>query len=231
MATNVPAGARATPGTAAARGDGMSTTNRILLVALTAAILVPTAGASAQLRLYGDGQLGLLGEARFQNGNTEVSDSLEPSGGGVLGIDATIFPVLSLGAEMGFMVWNTDGGDDFEIDPNGLVYASFVPRLRIPLGPSALYLMGQLGPSFGFTSDDVTDGLRLVGSRAETGIGMHAGLLAGAQIMFGDHVGIDLAAGYQHHVLWHELRGPLTEGSMRVDLGQLLIRAGLVIGF
>lgn len=195
-------------------------------------------GTSWVPRMYIDGQLGLFGDARFSSGDNESSDALEPSGGGVIGIDAPIVPIFSLGAEVSFLVWNTDGGDDYEIDPSGLLSVSFVPRLRIPFGDGdagtahgAFYLAGLVGPTISFPSDDVGDGLASIGGSVDTGFGLHGGALLGVQIFFTRTVGIDLAGGYQHHVVWHEVSALGASRDVQIDLGQLMIRAGLAFAF
>lgn len=223
----------------------MTTRHALHIITVSAALATIAAPASAQEpgtswvpRMYVDGQLGLFGDARFSSGDNSSSDSLEPSGGGAVGIDAPIVPIFSLGAEVGFWVWNTDGGDDYEIDPSGLLYVSFVPRLRIPFGDGdagtthgAVYLAGMVGPSFSFPSDDVGDGLALVGGSVDTGFGLHGGALLGIQLFFTRNVGIDLAAGYQHHVVWHEVSGFGGSRDVQLDLGQMVIRGGLAFAF
>lgn len=221
------------------------TPRSILLLASCLFVVTSASRASAQdepattmaPRLYFDGQLGLLGEAHISSGSNDASDELEPSGGAVLGVDVPVVPFFSMGGEVGFLIWNTDGGDDNEIDPGGLLNVTFVPRLRIPFGNDdggvhgAAYLAGQIGPTFSFPSEDVADGLATVGTRVNTGYGLNGGGLLGVQLFFTRSIGIDLAAGYQHHVVWHDLDGGLADGTVRIDLGQLMMRAGLAIAF
>lgn len=215
-----------------------------LLTVIAASFGAPTLaeaqepGTSWVPRIYFDGQLGLFGEARSSRGDNEASDALEPSGGGAIGIDAPVFPIFSLGAEVSFLVWNTDGGDEYEIDPSGLLSVSFVPRLRIPFGDGdagtahgALYLAALVGPTISFPSGDLGDGLASVGGSVDTGFGLHGGALLGVQLFFTRSIGIDLAGGYQHHVVWHEVSALGASGDVQLDLGQLMIRAGLAFAF
>lgn len=211
------------------------------LLTLCFGALAPS-GAAAQRgtswapRLYIDGQLGLFGDVHVHSDNSDATDGLEPSGGGVIGIDVPVVPVFSLGAELGFTVWNSQGGRDWEIGPSGLLYLSFVPRLRIPFGDGdagqahgALYLAALIGPSLSFPSSDIANGLSAFGASIDTGAGLHGGGLVGLQLFFSRSIGIDLGAGYQHHVVWHHMSGFLGGTNLQVDLGQLIIRAGLAI--
>jgi hypothetical protein len=189
-------------------------------------------------RLYVDGQLGILGDARITNDGNEASDSLEPSGGAVIGFEAPVVPFFSVGAEVGFWIWNTDGGDDWEIDPSGLVDVSFVPRLRLPFGNGddggghgAAYVAGLFGPTFSFPSEDVQDGLASLGADIGTGFGLQGGGLVGIQLFPIRSFGFDLAVGYQHHIAWHEVDGIAGDDTVQLDLGQLILRAGVAIAF
>lgn len=190
-------------------------------------------------RLYVDGQLGAFGDVRVSSGDDSATDGLEPSGGGVIGIDVPVVPIFSLGVEGGATVWNSEGGQDWEVEPSVLAHISFMPRLRLPFGNGdqggghgAIYLAAQVGPTVSFVSDDVADAVGSVGARIDTGIGFHGGGLLGAQIFFTRNVGIDIAAGYTHHVFWHDVSGPLGgDTQLRVDLGQAMFRAGFAYAF
>ena len=214
--------------------------------ALVATSALASSSASAQEaqtswapRLYVDGQLGAFGDVRVSNGDSSSTDGLEPSGGGVIGIDVPVVPIFSLGVETGATVWNSEGGQDWEIDPSVLVHISFMPRLRLPFGNGdqggghgAVYLAAQVGPTLSFVSDDLRDAVGSIGGSIDTGIGLHGGGLLGAQIFFTRHVGIDIAAGYTHHVFWHDVNGPLgSDTTLRVDLGQAMFRAGFAYAF
>lgn len=196
-------------------------------------------GTSWVPRLYVDGQLGAFGDVRLSHDDNDVSDGLEPSGGGVIGIDVPLLPVFSLGVEAGATVWNSQGARDWEIGPSVLAHLSFMPRLRIPFGDGdaggghgAIYLAGQIGPSVGFVSNDVARAISVVGGSIDTGIGLHGGGLLGVQLFFTRNVGVDLGAGYLHHVVWHRVGGPLGSSTeVRLDLGQVMFRAGFAYAF
>lgn len=228
------------------RGRRSSVGALVWFVAATFAALAWSSPASAQgrgtswvPRAYIDGQLGLFGDVTVRSGDSSGTDGLEPSGGAVIGIDVPLVPVLSIAVEAGATVWNSEGGNDWEIDPSVLAHLSAIPRLRIPFGDGdaggahgALYLGLLLGPTLGFVSDDVRNAVSTIGGSVDMGVGLHGGAQAGAQLFFTRNVGIDIGAGYVHHVVWHRVSGPLGGGSdVQIDLGQLMIRAGLMYAF
>ena len=153
--------------------------------------------------------------------------------GGVGGFEVPIVPYFSMGAEAGFGVWNTDGGERWDVDPSLIVHLSVAPRFRLPWGGDrgghgAFYVSGLFGPSINFLSGDVDEALSLGGASVDTGIGFNAGAIVGFQLFPLEHLGVDLGVGYQHHVVWHEVHGPLGgQRDVRVDFGQLQIRAGV----
>lgn len=211
------------------------------LLTIGSALAVAPAGVSAQEvgattmspRVYADFQLGLFGDARAQSGDSSVSDELEPTLGGVGGFEIPIVPYFSMGAEAGFGVWNTDGGERWDVDPSLIVHLSVAPRFRLPWGGDtgghgAFYVSGLFGPSINFLSGDVDEALSLGGASVDTGFGFNAGAIVGFQLFPIEHLGVDLGVGYQHHVVWHEVHGPFGgQRDVRVDFGQLQIRAGM----
>ena len=218
---------------------GVATLVAVLGATTTVQAQTNESDATVAPRLYIDGQLGLFGDVRARSGDSSASDQLEPSGGGVIGVDVPLGTVFSLGVEGGATVWNSDGANNWDIDPSVLVHVSFVPRLRVPFGRGtsggghgAVYLAGLIGPSLDFISGDIGDGLSLVGARVDTGVGLHAGGLIGAQLFFTRAIGVDIGAGYVHHFVWHSVSGPFGTGrNVQLDLGQLVIRAGIAFAF
>ncbi len=207
----------------------------LLLHASVAAAQEPPGLAMWAPRLYGDFQLGLFGDLQAESGDRFATDGLEPGAGGVVGVDVPVIRFFSIGAEGGATVWNTDGGENWDVDASVLMHVSVVPRFRVPWsvesgGHGAFYVAGIFGPSIDFLSADFRDALALGRASVDTGYGLHAGGLLGVQIFPVRHVGLDVGAGYVRHVVWHTIDGPLgTERDVRLDLGQLTLRAGLAI--
>ncbi len=185
-------------------------------------------------RLYAQGQLGLFGDVHLHSDNVSGTDSLEPSGGAVLGFEIPLVQVFSIGAEVGGWAWNSDRGDSYDIGSSFLGDLSIVPRFRVPWstgnGPhGSVGLALPIGPTLSVLSEDIQDGLSHIGASANAGYGLNLGAMINGQFFIVPAFGFTFDVGYQHHFMWHEVRGTFGDThQVQLDMGQLVMRAGVI---
>lgn len=213
------------------------------LAALT--VVVGSAGsASAQNddrrwmmapRVYAFGQLGLFGDVHLHSDDTSGTDGLEPSGGAGVGFEIPLVEMFSIGAEATGWAWNSEGGMSYDIGSSFLGDLSFVPRFRLPWATGrgahgAVGLALPIGPTVSVLNEDVRSGLAAFGASANTGYGVNMGAMLNGQFFIVPMFGLTFDVGYQHHFVWHEVSGPLGgEHQVRADMGQFILRAGIII--
>jgi hypothetical protein len=186
-------------------------------------------------RLYAFGQLGLFGDVHLRSDDVSGTDALEPSGGAGGGFEIPLAHVFSIGGELSGWGWNSDGGSDYDIAPSFLGDLSIVPRFRVPWSTrggahGAVGLALPIGPTLSVLSEDIQDGLARIGASTNTGYGMNLGAMLNGQFFVVPAFGFTFDVGYQHHFMWHEVRGPLGgERQVQLDMGQLVMRAGIVV--
>jgi hypothetical protein len=185
-------------------------------------------------RLTAFGQLGVFGRVRASSGDLEATDDLEPGGGAGIGVEIPLVPMFSIGAELTGWMWSSDGGDALDLGSSFLVDLSVVPRLRFPwstsgTGHGVIALAVPIGPTIGVLNDDVQDGLAVLGSGADTGMGLHVGAMVNGQFLFTQRFGITVDAGYLHHFVWHQISSPLGGREAMIDMGQMVGRLGIIV--
>ncbi|MEZ4337651.1 MAG: hypothetical protein R3B82_13615 [Sandaracinaceae bacterium] len=150
----------------------------------------------------------------------ERSREESPGVGGLAGLEMPVSRFLSIGGEGGATAWNLFASEG----PSVMIHGSVAPRARVAWGTSAsvhgeLHLVALVGPSLDLRGS--SGGHPSSAWARDVGMGFHTGALLGATVFPIRGVGVELDAGYVHHVVWH--------GEQRVDLGHLQLRTALVL--
>lgn len=156
-----------------------------------------TYGKPGPLRVYGGFAVAVGGDAKFDLdsgiGGTGSAD-LDPTVGLQGGADYVIMDYFSIGGEMRFWWWKTDGDEDrnfwWDLDVK--------PRGRYAFGNLPLEVYGAL--PLGLT-------VPAMKGEPEGKAGFNIGLVAGANWFFTEHMGVNAEMGWVMHRIGTEIPG------------------------
>jgi hypothetical protein len=213
---------------------------RILVSALASACalcaLTAAAPAAAEDSYFAAKlQLGVAGNVAVDAGlGGDVSDDAAVSYGGVFGYMVPLHEYFVLGAEVGLQSWQTEAGNDLDLDRNLLGDLSLVPQARLPVGGIVeLYVALPIGIALDFFNG--FDGVGVGGiasADVDPAIGLAFSALVGARITLLGGFGVLAEAGYSLHSFSHEIDAQaanVSVGSVDVDVKveQFVVRAGV----
>lgn len=202
-------------------------------IAVACAVQLQAADAHAQRDPFGDPHfavklmLGLGGEAEVA---ALESDLLATWGAGLQYMHP-LHRNFALGGAFSVQSWQTEAGDDADLDRNVLADLVLVPAAKLPLnGDVELYLAVPLGVSVDFLGEDQVGGASL-GAEIDAAPGFTLGLLFGARFALSSSAGLLAEVGYTVHAYEHEgtaFAGALAaSGNFDVDLGQFALNVGV----
>ncbi len=176
-------------------------TSALLLSAF--ALAAPASAQKAQgpqQQVAGSLVLGFGGEAEISSDAGSASFDLDPTVGVGLRYQLPVSDLLSVGGLFEFRSFEEDQSTDRQsvLDLDLFLKASY----GIVLGSRDLELYGlvPVGLSIGPTDDDL-DALG-----ASTGFGFNLGLLAGAQLLVTENVGLFVEMGWRRHQVFYDSR-------------------------
>lgn len=172
--------------------------------------------------------LGVGGEAEFE----AVEGDLELSWGGGFAYMHPLHRYFALGGQLSFQSWQTEAGDNADLDRNVYVDLALVPQGKLPLSRDVeLQLSLPLGPMLNFIGEDEVGVAGLGMGEVDTALGFAIGVMAGVRFALSDDVGLLAEFGYVVHGFEHEVTGSSPIGSVsadfEVDLSQFALNFGL----
>jgi hypothetical protein len=168
-----------------------------LLGALTlAAVLLAPARNAAAIEVGLKGMFGFGGEMKIDDNGVDTDDDMEPTAGLGLYGSYELLPFLDVGAQAAFLWYQTEGGDDANLDPPVAIDLGVLlrPEWTFLGGKLDVYAAIPLGISIYVPSDDVENA-----TAAKTGFGIHAGVLPGVTYRFWGGLGAFVEVGWMLH--------------------------------
>jgi opacity protein-like surface antigen len=207
---------------------------RLALIAMSLVCLIATAStASAEdMRNEIDGYFfaklltgfGGEGELDADGLGGEFEGDLEFSYGLGAGYMHPLHEYFALGGQLSLLSWQSEAGEDGDLDRNSLLDLSVVPEGKyLVLDNLELFATLPLGLSFDFLGEDDFGNLAEVG----TGFGFNLGLMLGARVAIDEQFGLLAELGYVYHSFSHATETAVGEGpDLDVSLGQLSLNIG-----
>ena len=139
---------------------------------------------------------------------------------------------ISLGGQIALHSWQTEAGDDANLDRNLLLDVSLVPALRYAVERDIeLYLAVPVGLTLDFIGEDTSVAAGDASAEVGTGIGFNLALMPGVRFALSDGFGLLAEIGYSLHSFSHEVTGAVgalgASYDFDVTLSELAINLGV----
>jgi len=135
-------------------------------------------------------------------------DDLEPSIGLAGAYMHPLHRYFVLGGQLGFLSWQTQSGDNANLNRNWLLDLTLVPAGRLPLTDDIELSLGiPVGLAVDFWGDDRISagvgGINVVAGDVGTGLGFTIGVMLGARFALSKSIGLVVELGYVAHDFSH----------------------------
>jgi hypothetical protein len=206
--------------------------NSRFLLCLVCALSASSSAFAQDLQNSDDGYLapklvlGFGGEAEVDpEGPGSVEDDLELTYGLGLAYMHPLHQYFALGGQVIVASWQTEAGEEFNVDRSSYVDISLVPQLKYAVSEEVeLYASIPIGLTLNFLGEDEDE-------TAGTGVGFNLALMLGARFAIGESWGLLGEIGYQLHSFTHtvEVDVPVA-GTVESDVDISLAQIGLNLG-
>jgi len=195
-----------------------------LLLSLAPSVASAQAPRDDYVRFGGFFALGLGGDAVYETPLGTVSPGLDPTLGGGLRIEGSVWDYLEIGAQFELLTFEADVLDS---ERETVLDADLLFRLKylIEVEPASLYIEPYLALPVGFSAGILDD---LDGTDDEIWPGWNIGAMAGAYLITSAQVGFFLEGGWRFHQLFSSATFAGIDNEFQIETHQFAINVGIV---